>query len=90
MSLPNCDRATRCVKRCYLSANRTLSMRISDSRCERSKVPLCLAPVLDEVLQQLEQACRERSLEQLLAAVLRAVPEYQPSALVQAAAEETA
>jgi hypothetical protein len=41
-------------------------------------------------LQQLRQACRVRSLEQLLAAVLRAVPEYQPSALMLAAAGETA
>jgi FlaA1/EpsC-like NDP-sugar epimerase len=46
--------------------------------------------VLNEILRQLEQACRERSLEQLLTAVLRAVPEYQPSALVQEAAVETA
>jgi FlaA1/EpsC-like NDP-sugar epimerase len=46
--------------------------------------------VLDEILRQLKQACRERSLEQLLTTVLRAVPEYQPSALVQAAAVETA
>ncbi len=36
-------------------------------------------------MRQLEQACRERSLEQLLAAVMRAVPEYQPSAVVRAA-----
>jgi FlaA1/EpsC-like NDP-sugar epimerase len=46
----------------------------------------CLADaVLNEVLRQLDQACRERSLEQLLIAVLRAVPEYQPSAVVRAA-----
>jgi len=54
------------------------------------KSPYLPEAVLDEVLRQLEQACRARSLEHLLAAVFRAVPEYQPSALVQAAAEETA
>jgi FlaA1/EpsC-like NDP-sugar epimerase len=54
------------------------------------KSPCLPEPVLGGVLRQLEQACRQRSLEQLLAAVLRAVPEYQPSVLVQAAAEETA
>jgi FlaA1/EpsC-like NDP-sugar epimerase len=53
------------------------------------KSPCLAATVLDEILQQLQQACRERSLEQLLAAVLRAVPEYQPSALMLAASERT-
>lgn len=47
--------------------------------------PFLAARVLDEVLQQLEQACRERSLERLLAAVLRAVPEYRPSAVIREA-----
>jgi FlaA1/EpsC-like NDP-sugar epimerase len=51
--------------------------------------PCLAATVLDEILRQLQQACRERSLEQLLAAVLRAVPEYQPSALMLAASERT-
>jgi FlaA1/EpsC-like NDP-sugar epimerase len=45
--------------------------------------PCLPAFVLDEILQQLQQACRQRSLDRLLAAVLRAVPEYQPSALMQ-------
>jgi FlaA1/EpsC-like NDP-sugar epimerase len=49
------------------------------------KSPHVSAMVLHEILRQLEQACRERSLEQLLTAVLRAVPEYQPSAVVRAA-----
>jgi len=53
------------------------------------KSPCQAATVLDEILQQLQQACRERSLEQLVAAVLRAVPEYQPSALMLAANERT-
>jgi FlaA1/EpsC-like NDP-sugar epimerase len=54
------------------------------------KSPGLPATVLDEILRQLQQACRQRSLEQLLAAVLRAVPEYQPSASMLAAAGETA
>jgi FlaA1/EpsC-like NDP-sugar epimerase len=47
--------------------------------------PALSAAELDEVLGQLQQACRERSLPQLLAAVLRAVPEYKPSALINGA-----
>ncbi len=54
------------------------------------KSPCLPEAVLNEILRQLQQACRERSVEQLLTAVLRAVPEYQPSAVVQAAAVETA
>ncbi len=50
-----------------------------------------LAPtIMDDVLRELEHACHERSLDRLLKAVLRAAPEYQPSALMQTAAEETA
>ena len=44
----------------------------------------------DDVIEQLEQACQERSLDCLLKAVLRAVPEYQPSTLMQTGVEETA
>jgi FlaA1/EpsC-like NDP-sugar epimerase len=40
---------------------------------------------LDEVLDQLQQACRERSLERLIMALMRAVPEYQPSTVITAA-----
>jgi FlaA1/EpsC-like NDP-sugar epimerase len=40
---------------------------------------------LNEILNHLQQACRERSLQQLLAAVMRAVPEYQPSTVIEAA-----
>ncbi|MDT7815774.1 MAG: hypothetical protein QOJ42_5690 [Acidobacteriaceae bacterium] len=51
----------------------------------------CLAPaMMTEVIGELEQACQERSLDRLLKAVLRAAPEYQPSALMQAAVEQTA
>jgi len=51
----------------------------------------CLAPaMMTAVLGELEQACQERSLDRLLKAVLRAAPEYQPSALMQTAVEETA
>jgi FlaA1/EpsC-like NDP-sugar epimerase len=43
----------------------------------------CLSPaVLAEVEDQLQQACQERSLAGLLEAVMRAVPEYQPSPLI--------
>jgi FlaA1/EpsC-like NDP-sugar epimerase len=51
----------------------------------------CLPPTIgEEVLGELEHACQERSLDRLLKGVLRAVPEYQPSALMQTAVEETA
>ena len=39
--------------------------------------------VLDQALEQLQHACKERSLQRLLQAVARAVPEYLPSALMQ-------
>ncbi len=45
---------------------------------------------LEEVLQQLQQACQARSLERLLETVLRAVPEYQPSAWMRTMVEQTA
>lgn len=54
------------------------------------KSPCLPATVLDEILRGLQQACQERSLAQLLTVVLRAVPEYQPSALILAAGGETA
>jgi len=47
--------------------------------------PALSAVVLDDVLAQLQEACQSRSLTRLLAAVMRAVPEYQPSALIQRA-----
>jgi FlaA1/EpsC-like NDP-sugar epimerase len=47
------------------------------------KSPSLPAAVLKEILRELERACRERSLEQLLAAVAHAVPEYRPSTLLQ-------
>jgi FlaA1/EpsC-like NDP-sugar epimerase len=43
------------------------------------------AQTLDQILEKLQQACRERSLRRLLAAVTRAVPEYQPSTVIKAA-----
>jgi FlaA1/EpsC-like NDP-sugar epimerase len=65
-----------------------------NSSAERQLRPLkspCLAPrVMTDILEELELACQERSLERLLKAVLRAVPEYQPSALMRTAVEETA
>ena len=47
--------------------------------------PALSPAALGEVLQQLQQACKQRSLEMLVRAVLRAVPEYQPSALLLSA-----
>ena len=47
--------------------------------------PSLSAQVLDEILQQLQQATQERSLQRLLTAVLRALPEYQPSAVIKTA-----
>jgi hypothetical protein len=46
--------------------------------------------MMDEVMKQLVQACRERSLDLLLKAIQRAVPEYRPSVLMETGLEETA
>ena len=46
--------------------------------------------ILNEVLQQLQRACRERSLQHLMEAVLRAVPEYRPSMVLAEAGAKTA
>jgi len=74
-----------------LSARESLAMNPGEERQLRPVKSPCLAPaVMDDVLEQLEQACEARSLDRLLKAVLRAVPEYQPSALMQTAVEETA
>lgn len=45
---------------------------------------------IKEMVQQLRQACQERSPEKLLQAVLRAVPHYQPSELIRSRIEQTA
>jgi FlaA1/EpsC-like NDP-sugar epimerase len=45
--------------------------------------PAMSAEALDEILEQLQQASRERSLQGLLTAVMRALPEYQPSAVIK-------
>lgn len=47
--------------------------------------PALSATALDEILERLQQACGERSLRRLLAAVMHAVPEYQPSRVIEAA-----
>ncbi|MGB8539715.1 MAG: polysaccharide biosynthesis protein [Acidobacteriaceae bacterium] len=54
------------------------------------KSPFPAPAMMADVLQELEQACQKRSLERLLKAVLRAAPEYRPSALMQTAVEEPA
>jgi FlaA1/EpsC-like NDP-sugar epimerase len=74
-----------------LSARESLAMNPGEAGPLRLvKSPCLTAAMMADVLQELEQACRERSLERLLKAVLRAAPEYQPSALMQTAVEETA
>jgi FlaA1/EpsC-like NDP-sugar epimerase len=51
--------------------------------------PHIRAAELDEIVVQLQQACQDRSVSRLLEAVLRAVPDYQPSALILHAAQTT-
>ncbi len=45
--------------------------------------PALPVAVLDLALEQLQRACKERSLKRLLPALKLAVPEYQPSAVMQ-------
>jgi FlaA1/EpsC-like NDP-sugar epimerase len=74
-----------------LSARESFAMNPGEERALRLVKSPCLAPaMMDDVLEQLQQACQARSLDRLFKAVLRAVPEYQPSALMQTAVEETA
>jgi FlaA1/EpsC-like NDP-sugar epimerase len=74
-----------------LSARESFALNPGEQRQLRPVKSPCLAPaMMDDVLEQLEQACQARSLDHLLKAVHRAVPEYQPSALMQTAVEETA
>jgi FlaA1/EpsC-like NDP-sugar epimerase len=56
-----------------------------DSPLRSVASPAMPAEALDEVLEQLRQACGERSLQRLMPAVMRAVPEYQPSTVIRAA-----
>jgi FlaA1/EpsC-like NDP-sugar epimerase len=49
------------------------------------KSPCLSRAMMADILEELELACQERSLDRLLKAVLRAVPEYQPSALMRTA-----
>jgi FlaA1/EpsC-like NDP-sugar epimerase len=74
-----------------LSARESFAMNPGEAAPLRLVKSPCLAPaMMTEVIGELEQACQERSLDRLLKAVLRAAPEYQPSALMQAAVEQTA
>jgi FlaA1/EpsC-like NDP-sugar epimerase len=67
-----------------LSGRESYASEVDSALLLRSVRSISLpAAVLDETLQELERACRERSLERLLAAVVRAVPEYRPSRLLQ-------
>jgi FlaA1/EpsC-like NDP-sugar epimerase len=79
------------MREALLSARESFAMDPGEKPQLRAVKSPCLAPaVMDDVLEQLEQACKGRCLDRLLKAVLRAVPEYQPSALMQSAVEETA
>jgi FlaA1/EpsC-like NDP-sugar epimerase len=65
-----------------LSSNEDYAAPEDGSRLRSVHSPRVPSAVLDEILRQLQEACQERSLARLLAAVLRAVPEYKPSALI--------
>ena len=56
-----------------------------DSPLRSIASPAIPAQALDEILQQLQQASRQRSLQMLVTAVMRALPEYQPSAVIKTA-----
>ncbi len=74
-----------------LSERESFAMHAEEERQLRPVQSPCLAPAtMDDVMKELERACQERSLDRLLKAVLRAVPEYQPSALMQTTVEEMA
>jgi FlaA1/EpsC-like NDP-sugar epimerase len=74
-----------------LSARESFVVGAAEERQLRPvKSPSPAPALMENVFKELEQACRERSLDRLLKTVLRAVPEYQPSALMQTAVEETA
>jgi FlaA1/EpsC-like NDP-sugar epimerase len=65
-----------------LSSNEAYAAPADGSNLRSVNSPRLPSALLDEILQQLQEACQERSLARLLAAVLRAVPEYKPSALI--------
>jgi FlaA1/EpsC-like NDP-sugar epimerase len=65
-----------------LSSSESYASPDDGSRLRSVTGPGVSSALLDEILRQLQEACRERSLARLLAAVLRAVPEYKPSALI--------
>jgi FlaA1/EpsC-like NDP-sugar epimerase len=65
-----------------LSSNEAYAAPSEGCRLRSVNSPHLPSALLDEILRQLQGACRERSLARLLAAVLRAVPEYRPSALI--------
>jgi FlaA1/EpsC-like NDP-sugar epimerase len=74
-----------------LSERESFTVHAGEERQLRPVKSPCLPPaMMDDVLEELERACQERSVDRLLKTVLRAVPEYQPSALMRTAVEETA
>ncbi len=71
-----------------LSARESYVDSLGSSGLRAVSSPGVSSTTLDEVLDQLQRACRERSLEQLLSAVAQAVPEYRPSAFIADAAAQ--
>jgi FlaA1/EpsC-like NDP-sugar epimerase len=65
-----------------LSSKEAYAAPDDDSGLRSVHSPHLPSALLDEIVKQLQEACQERSLAQLLAAVLRAVPEYKPSGLI--------
>jgi FlaA1/EpsC-like NDP-sugar epimerase len=66
-----------------ISTRETYATRSGSGDLRSIDSPALSPALLDEILQQLQRACSERSLTQLLQAVLRAVPEYRPSTQIQ-------
>jgi FlaA1/EpsC-like NDP-sugar epimerase len=65
-----------------LSSNETYAASDDGSSLKSVNSPCLTSAPLDETVRQLQEACQERSLVRLLAAVMHAVPEYKPSALI--------
>jgi FlaA1/EpsC-like NDP-sugar epimerase len=66
-----------------ISTREAYAMQSGSTALRGIDSPALSLPIMDEILEQLQRACRERSLDKLLHAVLRAVPEYQPSVQMQ-------
>jgi len=72
-----------------LSSNEAYAAPDDGSHLRSINSPRVTSTLLDEIARRLQEACQERSLPRLLAAVLRAVPEYKPSSLIVEACVES-